>query len=483
MKPEVKEYFKLSIIYTALAAIPPVLQLIIQPIIEGPNLLDVNQFAFMAIAEAVSSLATTISLFAVNGAIARFYYDYENDEAGYNKVVASIYNSILIRGALVLGVVIISGDLFGSFFSQVELQDFSAYGPLAVLAGMSRAVNFTASAQYRNEKRITSFVWLCLGMGVVRTAFQVLGLYFYEMSFVGYFLGSSIGGWLVAGSVLVYTYWKTGLQHSFQVMKPVNRYSTPLFFFGIVEWGILFIDRYFLVSNPHDLGIYDAALKFGFGIALIAIALNNAMKPEIFRLMQKGVQENEGEIKTLSNLAMAQIQLLVAAAIIPTILYLLLYETDLKLASGIVGIVFMRYVLRGQFMVFSTPLYYYKNTMALFYLNAVSLAVIVILNILLIPSMGYYGAITAILSAQLVANILAYYYQQKIMPIKWNLRKLVVQPLTIVSVAVVLEIAKHQFNINVYLVSAVVVITTFASTWWLYRKDLKAIPFIGKLVP
>lgn len=483
MKAQVKEYFKLSIIYTALAAIPAVLQVIIQPIIEGPDKLDVNQFAYMAIAEAVSSLAFTFSLFAVNGAIARFYYDYENDKKGYNKVVASIYNSILMRGALVLGLVIISGNFFGQFFPEGDLQDFSRYGPLAVLAGMSRAVNFTASAQYRNEKRLMTFVWLCLGMGFVRTGFQVAGLYFYEMSFVGYFLGSSIGGWIVAGSVLVYTYWQTGLQHSTSVMKPVNKYSAPLFFFGIVEWGILFIDRYFLVDNPHDLGIYDTALKFGFGLALIVMALNNAMKPEIFRLIQKGPEENEGEIKTLSNLLIAQIQLLVGAAIIPTILYLLLYETDLRLAAGIVTIVFMRYLLRGQFMVFSTPLYYNKNTMALFYLNAASLAVIVVLNLLLIPYMGYYGAIAAILVAQVVANVLTYIYQQKVMPISWNLTKLVVQPVAIVILAIVLELFKYFFGLDIYIAAGIIVLAIFISTWVLYRKDLKTIPIVGKLVP
>lgn len=483
MKPQVKEYFKLSIIYTALGAIPAVLGVIIMPLIEGPDMLNVDQFAFMAIAESVSHLAFTIALFAINGAIARFYYDYEEHSDGYKTLVASIYNSVLMRGALLLGIVLLSGDFFGQFFSSPETQNFSRYGYLVVLTGIARAVQFTASAQYRNEKKVGSFIWLSLGMGFLRAGFQILGLFFYEMSFMGFLVGACIGNWLVSGAVLVYTYWQTGLRHDFRIMKSVNSYSTPLFFFGLVEWGILFIDRYFLEANPHELAIYDTALKFGFGLSLVVIALNNAMKPEIFRLIQGGVKENEGEIKTLSNLLIAQVQLLIAAAIIPTLLYLLLYETDLKLASAIIAIVFMRYVLRGQFMVFSTPLYYNKNTMALFYINAASLMVIVVLNWLLIPYMGFYGAIVAILTAQAVANVLAYYYQQKVMPISWNLTKLVIQPTLIVLLAAGLELVKHFFGMDVYLAASIVVVAIVISSWFLYRADLKTIPIIGRLVP
>lgn len=483
MKPQVKEYFKLSIIYTALGAIPAVLGVIIQPIIEGPDLLDVEQFAYMSIADSVSGLAFTFGLFAINGAIARFYYDYEENSDGYKTLVASIYNSILMRGAILLGVVLLSGDFFGQFFTSPETRDFSRYGYLVVLTGIARAVQFTASAQYRNEKKLSNFIWLSLGMGFVRAGFQVLGLFFYEMSFVGFFMGGCIGNWLVSGAILIYTYWQTGLRHDFKLMRSVNSYAAPLFLFGLVEWGILFIDRYFLEADPHELGIYDTALKFGFGLSLIVIALNNAMKPEIFRLIQKGVDENEGEIRTLSNLLMAQVQLLVAAAIIPTILYLMLYETDLRLASAIVAIVFMRYVLRGQFMVFSTPLYYNKNTIALFYINAAALAVIILLNWLLIPTMGFYGAITAILVSQGVTNILSYYYQQKVMHINWNITKLVVQPVLIVLLAVVLEIFKYFLGLNVYIAAGIIVVAILVTTWMLYRQDLKKLPIIGNLTP
>ncbi len=484
MRPQVKEYFKLSIIYTVLAAIPPVLQVIVWPFLEGPERLDVDQFAYMAIAETITALVFTVAMLGMNGAIGRFYFDYVENRKGFDKVVASIYNSILMRGALMIGIVLLSDNFIGQFFSQPALQDFSSYGVLAVIAGISRAVNFTAAAQYRNEKKLASFIWLSLGMGFVRVGFQVGALFFYEMSFIGYLVGSCVGGWLVSGSVLIYTYWQTGLQHNWKVMKGVNGYAFSLFLFNILETGILIIDKYFLESNPHDLGIYDTALKYGYGIALIIMALNNATKPEIFGYIQKGVKENESDIKTISNVLMAQIQIIVALAIIPIMMYLsYLFETDLKIASTLVVVILMRYILRGQFMVFSAPVFYEKNNIILFYMNAAAFAANVLINWLLVPKIGYYGAIAGILVAQALASALTYFYQKRIISISWNLNKLIVHPTLIVLLAIALEFVKHFYGLNQFIAAGIVIFSIVTSVYLLYKNDLKTIPVVGKWIP
>lgn len=484
MKPQVKEYFKLSIIYSALGAIPAVLPALIWPYLEGPERLDVDQFAFMAIAETITALVFTIAMLGMNGAIGRFYFDYIENRKGFDKIVASVYNSILMRGALMVGIVLLTGDFFGSFFTQPALQDFSSYGALAVIAGISRAVNFTAAAQYRNEKKLANFIWLSLGMGFIRIGFQVAALFFYEMSFVGYLVGSCIGGWIVSGGVLIYTYWQTGLQHDWKAMKGVNAYAFSLFLFNILETGILIVDKYFLESNPHDLGIYDTALKYGYGLAFIIMALNNATKPEIFRYIQAGVKENENDIKTISNVMMAQIQIIVALAIIPIMVYLdYLFETDLKIASTLITIILIRYILRGQFMVFSAPVFYQKNTIVLFYLNAAAFGANVLINWWLVPVIGYYGAIAGILASQALASALTYFYQKRIISISWNLNKLIVHPTLIVLLAIGLEVIKHVYGLNQFVAAAIVILAIISSVYFLYKSDLKTIPVIGKWIP
>ena len=98
-----KEYFKLSFLYTVVAAFPNVLQLIVYPIIEGKNKLTAFDFGHLAITEAITTFAFIVILFSMGSGISRFYYDYKHSKEGYNKLVSTTYNGILVRGALLLG--------------------------------------------------------------------------------------------------------------------------------------------------------------------------------------------------------------------------------------------------------------------------------------------------------------------------------------------------------------------------------------------
>jgi O-antigen/teichoic acid export membrane protein len=208
------------------------------------------------------------------------------------------------------------------------------------------------------------------------------------MSFVGYVWGTAIGSGITSLSLIIYIYYHTGIKYDFQLMKAVNKFARPLFQYGIVSWGVLFADRFFLEASPTELGIYDTALKFALGFLMIAQGLNGAAQPELFRMMKTGFKEKEDEIKKISNILLAQTQVLIALIILPTMLYLtFLYETELKLASGLITIIFVRFLLREQFIIFSNPVYYLKKTRVFFYINSVALVVNVGLNYFLIPTL------------------------------------------------------------------------------------------------
>lgn len=116
-----------------------------------------------------------------------------------------------------------------------------------------------------------------------------------------------------------------------KILKPANKFAFPLFEFAFVAWGINFADRYFLESTPVTLGIYAQALLLGRGIEIIVQGFQGAVQPEMFRMMKDGIAKNVGEIKKISNLLMAQSQLLIAASIIPAMLYCLIFKTDRSL--------------------------------------------------------------------------------------------------------------------------------------------------------
>ncbi len=289
MKLDNKEFFKLSFLYTAVAAFPPVLNLFVRPIIEGENKLLPADFSQIEITETIISLAFIIATFSMTNAIARFYYDHVENKKVYNKLVSGIFNSILLRGFIVLFIGFIFSEQIGGFFTQPALQDFSKYGFAAIFSGIFRAINMTAFALYRNEKKVRLYLMFGFLLGFLRAVFQLIGVFYYDMSFIGYVYGSAIGGGIISVSILFYTYYRSGFHYDRKILKPAHKFALPLFEYAFVAWGINFADRYFLESTPITLGIYAQALLLGRGIEIILQGFQGASQPEMFRLMKDGM--------------------------------------------------------------------------------------------------------------------------------------------------------------------------------------------------
>ena len=385
MKLDNKEFFKLSFLYTAVAAFPPILNLFVRPLIEGDGKLDPADFSQIEITETIITLVFITATLAMTNAIARFYYDFQENKQGYNKLISSVFNSILIRGLIILIVAFIFRNYIGKIFSQPELQDFSKYGFAAIIVGISRAIYMTAFSLFRNEKKVRMFLLLSLLLGILRTAFQLIAVFYYDMSFVGYVYGTCIGSGTVAIIILFFVYRRTGFHYDTSIMKPVNQFAIPLFQYAFIAWGISYADRYFLESAPVVLGIYSQVLNLGRGMEIILQGLQGASQPEMFRLMKDGIQKNMDEIKKLSHLLMAQTQAIIALAIIPAMLYCSIFKTELRQANELIAIFFIVYLLRTQYIIFSFPVYFEKKTRIFLYLNLLVLFVNLSLLYLLIP--------------------------------------------------------------------------------------------------
>jgi len=472
MKINFKEYFKLSAIYTIVGAVPPLLQVLVQPIIEGENRLNAIDFSHLAIVELVASFAFVFTLFSMGVAISRFYYDY-TDSKGYKSLVASVFNSILFRGIILLIIAFIFRNHIGNLFSQDELKNFTSYGFAAIIIGINRSIIATAGALYRNEKKVKLFVQVNLLLTILRTGLQVAGIFLYDMSFLGYIYGTVIGTSCTSLTVLFLVYWRVGIRHNRKIMKEVNSYAWPLFQYGIIIWGLTFADRYFMEKNPGQLGIYNSALTFAIGIQLILQGVQNAVLPELFRFMKEGIAQQIDEIKKLSNLFIFQSQAIVVFSIIPTILFILFfYETDLRLASGFISIIFIRQIMLAQYNTISAPLYYIKKTKVFLYLNSIVLIVNLVLNFLLIPLLNIYGAIIAAIFANFIQVVGIYFLQKKIIFIKWNTLKVIWFPLATCCLACIMQLVQELFQLNP-IIGAVIINAFFIfGVYILYKKEL-----------
>ena len=469
-----KEYFKLSLIYTLVAAFPNVLQLIVQPVIAG---MGSASFGHMGVSEAIITLLFTFCIFSMESGISRFYYDVRDDKGRFNKLVSSIFTGILMRGGIILGAIIILSPFIGHIFKQEALRDFGTYGIALVISAINRAITTTAVSLFRNEKRINSFIIVNVSSGIFRAAFQIIGVLFFSMSFLGYVWGTAIGSSIVSIAVLIYTYRRCGFHYDKSLNGELFRFAWPLLEYTLIGWGLQYIDRFFLErGDAHKLGIYTNALQYAIGLQLIIQGLVNATQPEIFRYMSEGIHKRQEEIKKLSNMFMIQSMIFIIGAIIPAIIFIkLFFKSDLRLSASIISIVFVRYVLRSQYNVFALPIMFMKRTRIFSTVNILALVVSLLLNWIFIPLLGFYGAIIAFIGANITQVLVVYFFQQKIIPITWNLKKVMIFPLLILLVSILCEFAKVYLTLPVMGGAIIITVVTFAGIFFLYKNELMEI--------
>jgi len=167
---------------------------------------------------------------------------------------------------------------------------------------------------------------------------------------------------------------------------------------------------------------------------------------------------------------------LIALAIIPAMLYLsLFYTTDVKLAFGLITIIFVKFIVRTQFLIFSYGVYFKKKTKYFLYVNTFALLANLGLNYILVPHLSFYGVIIATYAALSIQAVSFYFISKKLTGIRWNKKKMLFYPFTIVLSAALLEFLKIRFEISPYITSSLVVFIIVISLSILYKVEIRQI--------
>lgn len=451
---DLRDFLRLSALYTFASAFPAVLQIVVLPFIEGAGRLGALDFAHIAISESISTFVGPLIIFSMGSGISRFYYDYRDRPGEVGRLYSSVLTGIVARGLLALAAAALLGDWLAARFTQEGLRDFGSYGYGAVAVGINRAVLTSAATLYRNERRVARFVGANLLAAAARTAFQLAGLFWFDMSFVGYVNGAAAGGGVVTLLILADAWRRAGVRYSFAMMRPVMRFAAPLFVFEMARWGVTYADRFFLESRPEQLAVYDTAQRFAAGLYVIFQGLYGAIQPDFFRFLKQGGAEAAEGIRRIGNVYMLQAQAIAIGLALPVIAYIrLCFETQLQEAAGLVTIVFAQYILLALNTLFSLAIIYRKRTDLYLAVNAAVLAVSLALNFALTRRYGPYGAVAAAYAANLAQLALLALIQRRVEPIAWNYRKTLWLPLGVVAAALAAEAAKLALGLG-YLAAA-----------------------------
>ena len=287
-----------------------------------------------------------------------------------------------------------------------------------------------------------------------------------------------------------------------KLMKKMVNYSFPILIFGLV--GILnqTVDKMiypFLFEDRHEglvqLGIFSACSKVALVMAMFTQAFRYAYEPFVFGMSRgsakgaEGLTEQEAEQlkqekeKKMQGMVMKFffIFALVAFLVIMSYMDILRYIIASDYWEGliVVPIVMGSEIFKGIYFNLS---FWYKltdDTKWGAYFSLIGCAVILTLNIWLVPRYGYVASAWASFTGYALITFLSYVIGQKHYPVNYPLKDMGIY-LGLAAVLFVLMVVIHPENVVVRLAYHTFLLLVFVA--FVVKKDfpLKNLPVVGK---
>ena len=360
----------------------------------------------------------------------------ENADAVYSSTLISVGSTSLLFAliALVFAQSIANGMGYGNHPEYIAMLGVTvamdAFGaiPFAYLRYKNRPYMFAGLKLAMIAINIVFNLFFLLACPWLHTHAPSLVDWFYKPDYgVGYiFVANVISSAAVTLFLLPFIV-KVKFKLDWALLKRMLAYSLPLLLLGIAGIMNQTIDKIlFPVIYPDYnqamklLGIYGANSKIAMVMMMFTQAFRFAYEPFIFA-QHKDARSKEAYSDAMKYFVIFSLFLVLAMTFYIDILKYII-GPEYRQGLSVVPIILVSYLFQGVF--FNLSLWYklIDKTIWGAYLSGIGFVVTLLLNILLVPSLGYFGSAWAAFAAYFVIMLLSYYFGQKYFPINYQLK-------------------------------------------------------------
>lgn len=472
-------FFKSSLIYTFIGALPLASQLVLLPFYT--NSLSTHSFGLLAIYTSFALLVQMLVNFGLDTTIGIHYFDYKNDTTGLKKYMGIVASALIIMGILFTVLLCIGGPFLFDVFDDDELQ-FYPYGFLSVLTAVFSSFFRTYSNLLTNQQRPERFFWINLSNFIITIIVSLAGIYLYPGTLAG-----PIGGRFLAGmAMFLVTFFfmqkEFGLRWDKAILKSAILFSFPILLYNIMSWVLSFADRYIInyFMKAKDVGVFDFAIKCTIVIEFIQAGLGNSIFPKIYSMWKdQDIAHSTPEVNKYYSGFTALSVIIVAVMIItiPLAIPLFVYKPDYYEAFVYTPLICLGFLFRGLFNMYLAPIYFFKRTSVLPRLYLVISIVQLLLEIVLIKYFGLWGAVWALLIIKPLQALVLYTESRKLFGFSFNKTKLIGLPVMYSAAVIVLELLLGD-SMNRILLHAIELAVAVIAVAALYKQEMKQLKTI-----
>ena len=401
--------------YTIGAIIPKIIGFFLLPIFT--RYLSPTEYGIISYTNTIMAFLLAFTVLALNTYLLRCVFDYEKEE-DRKKLVGNVFIFITTINCIMLGLEL---TLFPKLILIFNIKvEFYPYFLLALINNFLNVFSVVPLVIYRYKGKAINFVILNATKAFIQIIFSLILVIHFNMGVLGRYYGSLITNVIFLLIYIIIIYKNAILNLNLPQIKKGLLFSLPLVPSSFLNIIINVADRIILERyvSLADLGIYSVSYTLGAVLQVFAYGSYLAFEPIVFSKI--GKKEFPQTIIKIRKYYLYVIFCLSFLYVLfsKEILYIMVSS---KFSSGykVIPIIIFSIIFLSENYLFVTILIGIKKTKVLLVLNLIGAITNVIVNILLIPLIGIYGAAISTLMCHLVMFCLLYLYLNKHMGMKY----------------------------------------------------------------
>lgn len=424
------------------------------------SILSREEYGVYDIIVTTVTLMTPFLTLVISEAVLRFAIDKEYD----NKHVFTIGIFLVALGT---GLLLLLSPVF-SFF-----QSIAQYRMWIVVFFLVMNLHTVLIQFLKGINKVTQYSI----MGVLSTITTLsLNIYFLVIrndGIIGYFLATTISHMLVSVVIVfwnrLWTYLINPLLIPREVYKDMLRFSVPMVPNSISWWINDSSDKYLILIylSSAEVGLYSIAYKIPTILTMVMSLFVSAFQISIFDEFKK--KDGSKFFETVYTSVM--LALLLAASVLifaSKYLALFLYKKSFYEAWTIGCILIFAFVFNSLSSLIGTLYTAAKKTGVLFYSTLAAAVVNIVLNVLLIPTYGLYGAALATLVGYVCVWLIRALMSKKQMDNKFTDRSFITI-MALIAVQIMIELSELTYRMYV---SGIIMLLVFGITYRKFRNSI-----------
>jgi O-antigen/teichoic acid export membrane protein len=445
---ELKRLGRHSAVYGLGGLVSRILATILLPLYT--NYLPPHAFGQVEAVTAATAVLAIVLQLGTASAFFRFYFDTKDARERRTVVRTSFWFTMAMSTlGLVLGLV----------FAHPVSEALGLHSVPLVMAG---AVGLWAQTNYqqltnlfRAEERSSAFALASVANVLITVGAMVLFVVAFHWGAVGLVAGNFTGTLVVYVVLVAYRNEQLGLEFDRGLFRRMQHFGMPLVPSALALWAINFIDRQFVIWDKGlaEAGVYSAAVKIAGVITFVMIAFRTAWPAFAYSIEDDREARRTYAFVLTYLLAFASWVALALGALAPWWTELLTSASYARAEKGIALLAFAGAVYSG-YTVLAIGSGRARRTQLNWVVTGVGAAVNVALNFWLIPKWGMVGASISTLVAYVVLFAGMTLYAQRVYPVPYQWRRVVIAVGSAVGLDVVARAAGLPLLPSLLLVAA-----------------------------